>query len=99
MRKEAKGVLKSLPAPPRSLSNPFQLSKILGEEGNDLIGLPIVERANHNGMGREEWHKKTRSNPKSEYRNPCLRRSGFAQAGGTNFQRRGKFKCQNPNAK
>ena len=57
MRKEAKGVLKSFPAPPRSLSNPFQLTEIFGEESHDLIGLSIVQRANHNGMGREEWHK------------------------------------------
>jgi hypothetical protein len=67
MRKETQGILKSLPAPPCSLSNRFQLSEILGEEGNDLIRLSIVERTNHNGMGREEWHKKTRSNPKSKH--------------------------------
>jgi hypothetical protein len=56
MRKEAKGILKSLPAPPRPLGNSFQLSKILGKEGDDLIGLSVVEGANHNGICREERH-------------------------------------------
>ncbi len=65
MGKEAKSILKSFPASPCPFGNPFQLSKISGEESDDLIGLPIVERASYNGIGREEWHKSTRSNPKS----------------------------------
>jgi len=58
MRKEAKGILKSLPAPSRPFGYSFQLSKIRGKEGEDLIGLTIVERANHNGICRKERHKK-----------------------------------------
>jgi len=58
MRKGGKGILKSLSASPCPFGNPFQLSKISGEESNDLIGLSIVERTGYNGMGREEWHKK-----------------------------------------
>jgi len=65
MRKEAKGVLKPFPAPPRPLCNSFQLSKILAKEGKDLIGLTIVEGADHNGIRCKERHKKTQSNPKS----------------------------------
>ena len=65
MRKETEGILKSLPAPPRPLCNPFQLTKIFGEESDDLIGLTVVERANHNGIRFEERHKRTRSNSKS----------------------------------
>ena len=59
MRKEAKGILKSLPAPSRPFGYSFQLSKIRGKEGEDLIGLTIVERANHNGICRKERHKLT----------------------------------------
>ena len=69
MRKKAKGILKSLPAPSRPFGYSFQLSKIRGKEGEDLIGLTIVERANHNGICRKERHKLTKLNPKSEYRN------------------------------
>jgi hypothetical protein len=65
MRKEAKGILKSLPAPSRPFGYSFQLSKIRGKEGEDLIGLTIVERANHNGICRKERHKLTKLNPKS----------------------------------
>src|SRR4030042_255304 len=63
MREEAKGVLKSLPAPPRPLCYSVQLSKFPGEEGDDFIGLTIVEGANHNGIGREKRHKRTKLNP------------------------------------
>lgn len=59
MRKEAKGVLKSPPAPPRPLGNSLELSKILGKEGDDLIGLTVVEGADDNGMGREERHQRS----------------------------------------
>ena len=64
MRKGGKSILKSLSASPRPLCDALQLSKISGEESNDLIGLPIVERTGYNGMGRKEWHKRTKSNPK-----------------------------------
>ena len=57
MRKEAQGILKSLPAPPRPFRYSFQLSEILGEEGDDLIGFSVVEGANYNGIRREERHK------------------------------------------
>jgi hypothetical protein len=56
MRKKAKGILKSLPAPPRPLGNSFQLSKILGEKGNDLIRLAVVCGSNHNGICLKERH-------------------------------------------
>jgi hypothetical protein len=57
MRKQAKRILKSLFASPRSLRNPFQLSKISGEESDDLIGFSVVEGADDNGVRREERHK------------------------------------------
>lgn len=57
MRKEAKGVLKSLPAPPRPLGYSLQLSKILGEEGDDFIRLTVVEGTSDDGIGREERHR------------------------------------------
>jgi hypothetical protein len=64
MRKRGKGILKSLPASPCPLCDALQFSKIFGKESDDLIGLSIVERTGYNGMGREKWHKKTKSNPK-----------------------------------
>jgi hypothetical protein len=63
MRKEAQGVLKPLPAPPRSFRNSLQLPKILSEEGDDLIRFSVVQRTNHNGIGREERHDNN-ANPK-----------------------------------
>lgn len=65
MRKEAQGVLKSFPAPPRPLRNSLQFSKILSEKGDNLIGFSVVQRTDHNGICREERHKETISNPKS----------------------------------
>ena len=59
MGKEAKGILKSLLAPPRPLCNSLQFTKIFGEESDDLIGLTVVERANHDGIRFEERHKRT----------------------------------------
>ncbi len=67
MRKETEGILKSLPAPPRPFGNPFQLTKIFSEESDDLVGLTVIERANHNGIRFEEGHMKNQV--KSEYRN------------------------------
>ena len=66
MRKKAKGVLKPLLAPPGPLCNAFQLTKISGKKSDDLIGIPVVEGTNHNGIRREERHKRTRSNPNIE---------------------------------
>ncbi len=57
MRKKAKGILKPLPAPPRPFGNPFQLSKILGEEGDDLVGLTVVCGSDDNGVCFEERHE------------------------------------------
>jgi len=47
MRKGGKSILKSLFAL-SPLCDALQLSKISGEESNDLIGLPIVERTGYN---------------------------------------------------
>ena len=70
MRKEAEGILKSFPAPPRPLCNPLQLAKIFGEESDDLIGLTVVERSNHNGIRFEERH-----------RSKVIRPSGYQEVG------------------
>ena len=59
MRKEAQGILKSFLAPPRPLCNPLQLAKIFGKEGDDLVGLAVVEGADYNGIRREEGHELT----------------------------------------
>ena len=61
MGKEAEGILKSLPASSRSFCNPFDLSKIFGEEGDDLIRFPVIGGTDDDGFGCEEWHKKIRS--------------------------------------
>ena len=64
MGKEAQRILKSLFASPRPLRNPFQLSKILGEESDDLIGLTVVEGADDNGICCEERYKRVNPNIK-----------------------------------
>jgi hypothetical protein len=53
MGKQTQSILKSFLAPSRSLGNPFDLSKIFGEEGNDLIRLPIIGGAGDNGVRLE----------------------------------------------
>jgi hypothetical protein len=65
MRKEAQGILKTFPAPPRSFRNSFQFTEVLGEEGDNLIGLSVVQGTNHNGIGRKKRHKHTMLNPRS----------------------------------
>ena len=53
MGEQAKGILKSLPASSRSFGNPSDLSEIFAEEGDDLVRLPIIEGAGHNGVRLE----------------------------------------------
>ncbi len=61
MGKKAKGILKSLLASSRPFCDPFNLPKIFGEEGDDLIGLPVMGGADDNGICLEEWHSSTLS--------------------------------------
>lgn len=56
MGEEAKDILKPFLASSRPLCDPLQFSEIPGAEGDDLIGLPVIERANDNGAGRKQWH-------------------------------------------
>ena len=43
MGKEIEGILKPFLASPCPFCNPFELSEIFGEEGDDLVRLPVID--------------------------------------------------------
>jgi len=53
VREQAKGILKSLSTSSGSFGNPLDLPEIFAEEGKNLVRLPEIEGAGHNG-GRLE---------------------------------------------